>query len=189
MSLADIYRPLAGPLKGQFDHHDIVFLNAGTAGNNLYIAATATQTNIATYEFWTHTATQTALRQHVYAEWVEYSVCITPLAGLFGRALTLHYAWGHDGMPAPNSVAEMVTYCNYRVHTFGGAANYSEADLLIQAPFNEARTSIMKLRNFPIGGRIVFYCCYTEGHFGVTQVNDVRMSLHFQGKYNCYGHN
>jgi len=94
-----------------------------------------------------------------------------------------------DGELAPTSVSEMVLFHGYRTHTFGGAANFSEADRTFVAPFNEGRSDVLKARNFIVGGKIRFYIHWTEANFGTTQVDGDRLLMHITGTYKVYGLN
>jgi len=167
---------------GSFIHNDVRKLNP-TGTDHLE------KDKYHTYASEDHITTSGVLRRHVAAVWDSLQVLIVPGPGLFGRAVTFHMCWGHDGELAPTSVSEMVLFHGYRTHTFGGAANFSEADRTFVAPFNEGRSDVLKARNFIVGGKIRFYIHWTEANFGTTQVDGDRLLMHITGTYKVYGLN
>jgi hypothetical protein len=175
---------LSGPSYGTMFHREIVHLKDGSATRTVFKPR-----EYNCYNAWDHSLTEDVLKRHPVAVWDSLQVLVIPGPGLFGRAITFHFAWGHDGMVAPTSIPEMALCFGYRTHTFGGAANFSEGDRTFVCPFNEGRTDVLKMRNLPLGGRAQFYIYYDESNFGSVQVAGDRLTLQITGNYQVYGIN
>jgi len=181
--LATMMTPIAGPLMGTFRHVDNIGVNTSTTVAAGVIGA------VSVIEFWTHPPTDAVLQLHPFAVWNRLVVGVIPGAGIFGRAVTMHVGWGSEAMNAPTTMTEFVKLEGYRVHTYGGAGDPGEADRTLTAPFNSCRSDSLKMRNFPVGGRIKFYYFFQESNFGAAQVNGDRFILNISGEFSVYGMN
>lgn len=181
--LAVFYKTLAGAEMGRFTHNHGIPLSTATTVVNDAIQA------VGAYTPWTYAPTVAVLAKHPLAVFESFSIDVVPGPGTFGRAVSLHTGWGHDGETAPTTFAEFSQLEGYRVHTYGGAADPGEADRIFRAPFNEARTDVLKARTFPIGGRIKFYHFFTEANFGTVQVAGDRFILSVKAEFTVYGKN
>lgn len=181
--LATFVRSVAGDSQGTFLFYDAVGVNTATS------ITSGRPGVISAYQPWTHATTKTILDLHPAAIWSELVVRVVPGPGVFGRAVVLHCGWGHDGDAAPTTIAGMTQLSGYSGHTYGGAADPGEADRTFRAIFNEGRSDVLKMRYWPVGGRVVFYYCFTEAKFGVTQVDGDRFTLNFSGQFEVLGRN
>jgi len=141
------------------------------------------------YQPWTNADVVTAIKWHPLAVSTSMQVDVVPGPGTFGRAVMLHMAWADDSVIAPTTVGALAKMHGYRVHTYGGAADPGEADRKFVAPYNEARTDVLKARYFPIGGRIVLYYFFTEANFGTVQVAGDRFTFQVNHEFDLYGRN
>jgi len=156
----------------------------------LSTASTASAAGVITpvnvYQYWTFAETRDCLAGHPAAVWQRFSAKMAHGPGLFGRAVTLHYGWGHDGQIIPKTVNEMSKLTGYQSHVFGGVFGLTDDQSIIQAPFNSARSDVMKATNFIVGGRIVFFYFFEETNLGTTQGAGPRITFRFEGDYDTY---
>lgn len=181
--LATFVKSIAGAEQGTFLFLDAVGLDTATT------ITAGTPAKISVYQPWTHASTASVLKLHPAAIWTRLAIKVVPGPGVFGRAVVLHCGWGHDGDEAPKTIGGMTQLNGYSGHTYGGAADPGEADRTFRAVFNEGRSDVLKMRQWPVGGRIVFYYCFTEAKFGTTQVDGDRFTLNIEGEYTCLGRN
>lgn len=182
-ALSTWVRTLAGPAQGTFLHIDSLHLDTATT------VTTGRPAKIDVYQPWTHTETKGAITLHPAAVWSRLVALVAPGPGVFGRAVVLYCGWGSEADAPPTTIAAMTKLQGYKNHTYGGAADPGEADRTFRVEFNENRSDVLKMRDFPIGGRVVFYYCFTEAKFGTTQVDGPRFVLSFDGEYECLGRN
>jgi hypothetical protein len=140
-----------------------------------------------TWEPWKQARAAKILELHPLAVWVSLSVRITSGQGIFGRGVTLHYAWSHEGEKAPATIAEFVQMFGYTTHTIGGTSDPASFGVVISAPFNETRSDVMKASNFPVGGKLTMHYLFTEEKFGTTQLTGERFSIVATGEYEVFG--
>lgn len=179
-TLAEIFIPVAGPLIASLPI---------AIDEDLSKATTVTKLEISCADpgDWDTVKNQIAMVN--FAVWDSLSLTIIPGPGLFGRAVTLHWAWSNHLANKPKTVSDMMQLVGYRQHTFGGTASFPEADRVTNAPFGGGRTNVAKMSNWPIGGRTVLYYFFTENDFGPTQVDGARFTLAFNGTLSLYGRN
>jgi len=152
-------------------------------------AVAADAKNLRTIEPWRETRTAAVLGLHPLAVWRTLAVNIVPGPGVFGRAVTLHFCWSHEGQTAPTTVAQMATFESYQVHTYGGAGDPGEANKVSKCPFNAAMSTVLKARNFIIGGRARFHFYYDQADFASKQVDGDRFQFVVSGDYEVFGRN
>jgi hypothetical protein len=141
------------------------------------------------YKFWTHQDTKSVLDRHPAAIWTQLSMKMGQGPGLFGRAVTLHYGWGYDGMPIPTTVKQMSALFGYQCHVFGGVFSLTDEQVTIRAPFNSARSDVAKANQFMVGGRIVMFYFFEESDLGKTQGAGPRVTFRFDGVFDVYDRN
>lgn len=144
---------------------------------------------VRTYQFWLHEDTRRILDKHPAAIWKRLTFKMSQGPGLFGRAVTLHYGWGYDGMIVPTTVKQMSALHGYQCHVFGGVFSLSDDQTTINAPFNSARSDVAKANQFMIGGRIVLYFFYEESNLGTTQGAGPVVTFRFEGEFDVYDRN
>jgi len=145
--------------------------------------------NVNIYEFWTHADTSAALVPHPSAVWNRLSMRLSSGPGLFGRAVTLHFGWGHENMTVPTTIKAFSTLSGYQSHVFGGVFGLSDDQTNVPAPFNSGRSDVAKANSFVIGGRIVLYYFFEEATLGQTQGPGPRVVFRFDGEFSVYGRN
>jgi hypothetical protein len=140
-----------------------------------------------TWTPWVQPRATAVLELHPLAVWDTLTLTITSGQGIFGRAVSLHYGWDHEGGNPPTTYAAFVQLFGYTMHTIGGSADPGAFRVVIPAPFNETRSDVLKASYFPIGGRIVLRYFFTEASFGSTQVSGDRFVFVGSGEYTTYG--
>jgi hypothetical protein len=177
---------LAGDNYGTRLHCEVINLKGSTTGNT---RSAPTTKAVHTIKFQDQDQTKQVLALHVVAVWDKLEIKVVPGPGLFGRSVQFKCGWFHDGMDAPSKVEDLIMMEGYRDHTFGGAANFSEADRTFPAPFGGGRSDVLKMRNFPVGGRTQLAIWYSEADFGKVQVDGDRLTIYINGEYSVFGRN
>lgn len=136
---------------------------------------------------WLQSRAATVLALHPLAVWDNLTLTIVSGQGIFGRAVSLHVGWSHEGATVPTTHAEFGQLYGYAMRTIGGSADPGQFQLVLNAPFNETRSDVLKAANFPVGGRITLLYMFTESTFGSTQVDGERFMITANGEYVVYG--
>jgi len=182
-ALASFAKSLAGDKEGTYLHVDNMSLDTATT------ITAGKPASISVYQPWVSDNIKGVLSAHPCAVWEDLVIKVIPGQGVFGRAVTFHCGWSHDGEPAPKTLSDMTRFDGYRCHTYGGAADPGEADRVFTARFNGGRSDVLKMRQFPVGGRTCFYYCFTEAKFGTVQIDAERFNLVVEGNFSVYGRN
>jgi hypothetical protein len=144
---------------------------------------------MSSYEPWKSEDVADLLKNHPLAISTLLRVQIVAGPAVFGRSVEMHTAWGNSSEPAPTTAKALSRMHDYNVHVYGGAADPTADNSIMTAPFNEARSDVLKAASFPMGGKIVLYYYFVEANFGTSQVGGNRFILKVRHEYELYGRN
>lgn len=110
---------------------------------------------------WNSKAVADLLVYQPAAVWLNLSVDVFPLAGIYGRMCTFYGGWGASGGNAPTTVSEMLALNGAVIKSFGGTGDPGTISIHSICPFNDTMADVLKTP-YNEGVRPVYYYCFTE---------------------------
>lgn len=110
---------------------------------------------------WKSKNTADLLVFHPAAVWLNLSVDIYPLAGIYGRMCTFYGGWGASGGKIPASVSDMLALHGATMKSFGGTGDPGTMSVHSICPFNDTMADVLKAP-YNDGVRPVYYYCFVE---------------------------
>jgi len=135
---------------------------------------------------WTQSAVVDVLPIHDVSVFdsLRYSFSAGP--AIFGRAVTLRYAFKSERQPLPSANVPWPSYAGYTIRTFGAAQDPTYAATSGDFPFSAQRLDVLSDHNFALGSRIQLIYEIDSVDTG-TPVAGTVFTLTITGEYSSYG--